>query len=202
MHLPEHDSPARGAFDALADSFAHGFAVLSRGGELLYANAALQALLATGDGLALDAQRLTHSEPLQAQRLATLLLQVACERGRANSMGLPRPSGRPAYGLLARGLGTTDDTGAAVIVYVSDAASRLDLPRELVQRVLGLTPAESGIAARLADGDDVDDIVSALGIRAATVRVHLRNIYRKLGISRQSDLVRLVLRTVAPLADS
>ena len=60
---------------------------------------------------------------------------------------------------------------------------------------LGLTPMESRVEALPAEGKTVGEIASATGRRVNTIRTHVRHIFRKLGITRQVDLVRLVLST-------
>ena len=64
-------------------------------------------------------------------------------------------------------------------------------------KTLGLTPMESRVAAGLAEGRSVDEMAGAMGHTKHAVYWHLQRIYRKLSISRQTELVRLVL----PLAD-
>jgi hypothetical protein len=44
-----------------------------------------------------------------------------------------------------------------------------------------------------------EDIGASLQIATATVRVHLRNVYRKLKINRQSDLVATILKSIMPM---
>ena len=56
---------------------------------------------------------------------------------------------------------------------------------------LGLTPAESQIAVWLAEGKTVREIATAPGRRAGSGDWSLNQIYRKQGISRQADVVRL-----------
>ena len=63
----------------------------------------------------------------------------------------------------------------------------------MVARTLGLTLAESQVAAWLADGTHLRDIARATGLTEGAIYWHLKQIYRKLPISRQVDLVRLVL---------
>ena len=53
--------------------------------------------------------------------------------------------------------------------------------------------AESQVAAWLADGQNVRDIARATGLTDGAIYWHLKQIYRKLPISRQVDLVWLVL---------
>ena len=53
----------------------------------------------------------------------------------------------------------------------------------------GLTPSEARVALHLAEGQTPEWIAEQRRITVATVRVHLRNCYEKLGISRQAELV-------------
>ena len=64
---------------------------------------------------------------------------------------------------------------------------------DLVATTLQLTRAETRVAVRLAEGKSVRDIAEATGHAERTIYWHLRRIYRKQSISRQVDLVRLVL---------
>ena len=82
--------------------------------------------------------------------------------------------------------------GAGALVLI-DRLDRHPLDAEQVGSVLGLTPAESRVAVGLAEGRTVPDIAAASGRAASTVRIHLKRIHRKLGVSRRADLVRLVL---------
>ena len=57
----------------------------------------------------------------------------------------------------------------------------------------GLTPAQSRVAALLADGNTVHDIVLKTGAKENSVRAHIKRIHSKLGVSTQAQLVRVVL---------
>ena len=81
---------------------------------------------------------------------------------------------------------------AALVLLVEPGRHpRLDLA--LVGTTLGLTPAESQVAVWLADGKSVRDMATATGLTEGAIYWHLKQIYQKLPISRQVDLVRLVL---------
>ena len=80
---------------------------------------------------------------------------------------------------------------ALVLIVEPGNASRIAPP--LVAALLGLTPVESQIAVWLAEGKTVHDIATATGRTKSSVYWHLKQIYRKRGITRQVDLVRLVL---------
>ena len=63
----------------------------------------------------------------------------------------------------------------------------------LVGETLGLTPAESQVAVWVARGRTVRDIAAITGRAENTVYWHLKRIYHKLSLSRQADLVQMVL---------
>ena len=65
-------------------------------------------------------------------------------------------------------------------------------PRYVAER-LGLTPMQGLVAVALAEGNNVPRIAAATGRKENTVRHHFKEIYRRLGISSQAELVRLVL---------
>lgn len=94
---------------------------------------------------------------------------------------------------------TTRETSRGHYVAVILRESRRDPVPELIQSQLSLTPSESRIACMLSRGSSVDQIASELGIKKATARTHLRNIYAKTGVRCQADLVRLLLEETDPL---
>ncbi|MDE0131247.1 MAG: helix-turn-helix transcriptional regulator [bacterium] len=65
-------------------------------------------------------------------------------------------------------------------------------PRFVAER-LGLTLTESRVSVLLSEGNSTAEIAAAMGNKESTVRWRLRQINRKLKISRQAQLVRLVL---------
>jgi len=81
----------------------------------------------------------------------------------------------------------------AALVLVIDPASRERINPELVSAMLGLTPAESRIAVLLAQGYSIADIATATGRGEGTIRWHTKQMFRKHNISRQTELVRMVL---------
>ena len=84
----------------------------------------------------------------------------------------------------------------AIALMVSDPTLRSSISRSALRKILPLTPAEAEIVAQLAEGRALNEISQAIGTAEGTIRVHLRNIFAKLGLRRQSDLVRVVLESV------
>ena len=81
----------------------------------------------------------------------------------------------------------------AALVLVVDPRSDTRIDPDLVAECLGLTPMESRVAVMMAEGKAVREIAAATGRKESTIRWHVRHIFTKHGITRQAELVRLVL---------
>jgi DNA-binding CsgD family transcriptional regulator len=58
---------------------------------------------------------------------------------------------------------------------------------------LKLSPAESRLALALIKGQTIKEYAYSAGLTDNTVRWHVKRIYRKLGVRRQTDFTRLLL---------
>ena len=81
----------------------------------------------------------------------------------------------------------------AALVLVADVRTPVQVDPDIVALALGLTSAESRVAAMLAAGHTVRDIAALTDRKERTVHSHLHQIYRKQDITRQAELVRRVL---------
>ena len=189
------------SLSGLLDNTRLGVIHLDRRGRLLEANTRARRLLRKGDGLFDQGGFLRARLPADNARLERLLgwaLPVFGDRvAGSGSMTVRRPPGRPRLAVHLTPVGARQaDFGrqrVAALVLVVDPASRPRVDAGLMAEALGLTPSESQVAALLAAGSSVRDIAAATGRQENAVYKHLKQIYRKLGISRQADLVRLVL---------
>jgi DNA-binding CsgD family transcriptional regulator len=66
------------------------------------------------------------------------------------------------------------------------------LDDQALARAFGLTPAEARVAARLAEGLSPTAIAESHGIRISTVRRQMAQLFSKVGVARQVDLVRIL----------
>ncbi len=92
--------------------------------------------------------------------------------------------------------GPQPDHGArhvAALVLIVEPGRQHRINPGLVATALELTPAETQVAVWLAEGMSVRDMADATGHTKAAIYWHLQQIYQKHSISRQADLVRLVL---------
>jgi DNA-binding CsgD family transcriptional regulator len=60
-------------------------------------------------------------------------------------------------------------------------------------RLYGLTPAESRLAAKIAEGRSLEQAAVMLNITTETARSYIKRILSKTGVKRQAELVRLLL---------
>ncbi|MXP64570.1 hypothetical protein E0493_14555 [Roseomonas sp. M0104] len=194
--------------EAGLEALPQGIAVIGRHGRLLHANAALRAMAALRDGLALTPAGLDLADPAARQALRHALdLVLAVRSGRVRllpdgtGLSIPRPSGAPAW--VAQALPLRAGSGgpfadlAGAVVLVADRTRRRPPSAVLLQRLLGLTPAEARLAAGLAAGQDLRQQARRRGVSPETLRSHLAAIRRKTGCRRQAELVALVLQTCA-----
>jgi DNA-binding CsgD family transcriptional regulator len=77
------------------------------------------------------------------------------------------------------------------------AAAQALQPADTVWRDLKLTSRETAIVDLVLQGHSSESIGLRLNISTGTVKVHRRNVYRKLGISSQTQLLSIYLKTFA-----
>ena len=141
----------------------------------------------------------------ELQQLLAAALPAHGGQGVSGSMEIRRGPGRSPYMLHVSPVGVRQmDFGArrvAALALIEEQAGKRRIDHQSVAAALGLTPAESRIGSALARGGRVRDIAVATGTRESTVRWHNRRILRKYGVTRQSDLVRLVQSSSVRIPD-
>ena len=119
-------------------------------------------------------------------------------QGVAGSMTIGRRPGQPKLVLhvspVAEQLLDFGARRVSALVLLVDPGGRPRLDIKAVAKVLGLTAAEGEVAVMLAEGRSPREIALATGRKIGTVYILTRRAHVKLGISRQTDLVRLVLQ--------
>ena len=86
----------------------------------------------------------------------------------------------------------------AALVLVDDPAGLTRIDPAVAAAALDLTGMESRVAVLLAQGMSVRETAAATGRKESTIRSHVKHIFAKHGLSRQAELVRLVLSVVKP----
>jgi DNA-binding CsgD family transcriptional regulator len=120
------------------------------------------------------------------------------------AISLTRPSGQPKLGVLVRSIPCNElsegNDWQQVAVFIRDPRHQPHPSHELVRRLFGFTSAEVALALLLTNGLTLDEAAVELNIRKNTARAHLRSIFSKTGVTRQTMLVRLLLNSVASVS--
>jgi DNA-binding CsgD family transcriptional regulator/PAS domain-containing protein len=86
-----------------------------------------------------------------------------------------------------------DYEGAKVAVFLSDPNLQQPISIDSLVTVYNLTPSEAQVAISLANGHSIDQIARKSNHSAHTIRSQLKSVFRKTGVSRQSELIKLLL---------
>lgn len=85
-----------------------------------------------------------------------------------------------------------DGTGASALVFRMRA--RVEPPDAADVQALGLTPTEAQVALGLVAGETAEEQAARRGVRAETIRWHVKNIYQRLSCDNRASLSALVLK--------
>ena len=185
--------------------------VLDEHGLVTDCNPMAQALLESGDGLRLVGQQLEASYATDNRKLQRLVRDALARKtpstvGLIEAMSVSRPSGKVSWGLVVQAMSpdlwTEGKHRPSVAVFVRDAEGKAQPSVKLAQQLFQLTPAETALAIQLANGLSLEEAAEVLNIRRNTARAHLRSIFSKTGVRRQTELVRIFLNSVAWLGAS
>jgi DNA-binding CsgD family transcriptional regulator/PAS domain-containing protein len=83
---------------------------------------------------------------------------------------------------------------ALILVDDPESAPAVTEGANLLRVEFKLTAAEATLAIQLASGEDLKGYAERTGVAYATVRTHLARIFDKMGLQRQSELCRLVVK--------
>jgi len=81
--------------------------------------------------------------------------------------------------------------GAAI--FISDPEDSVEISPEILSRLYDLTNAEARILNGLCQGKRLETLAEDLTVTVNTIRHHLKQVFRKTGTKRQSELIKLVL---------
>lgn len=183
--------------------------ILDEKGRILSTNATGHALLNAGDGLGVRDEHLfiegrDINKELQQSLDTIIRAQQRGETSVVKALRVPRSQGRSDLGLVIKPAPASQwsegQSSPSAAIFISDP----DLPESTSGQILcelfELTPAESILATALARGFSLAEASEAQNISQHTARAQLKSIFAKTGVSRQAELVRLVLKSVASLA--
>lgn len=200
----------RDVFAGAVEQLAVGTILLDEHGKFLTANHLATQILSERDGLEIVNQQLTLASPQQSRELKEIIqraLTNAREQQPAivQALRVQRPSGRPDLGLMLR-LVPQYQWGEgqqvpALAIFISDPGHGGEASQHTLAQLFGLTRAEAALATQLSRGLSIQEAAEALHVSLHTARTQLKSVFAKTGVSRQAELIRLIVKSVATMGN-
>lgn len=193
---------------ALIDTLPQAVFVLDGAGRVVLTNEKADHLLRKGDAIVLfDGKlqcRVSSQQILLEQAIRSALAPEAAE-ARGGWTQIERASDRrPLVAFVAPLVPCEEVFGffePKALVFVSDPAEASSIDDRALHDLYGLTLAEARLAIALSAGHSLESAAALLGVQPATVRSELKSVFRKVGVNRQQDLVR-VLTSLSSIGNS
>jgi DNA-binding CsgD family transcriptional regulator len=202
----------RGAFtDSGLERMRAPLIVLDSLGRVISLSQNAERIVAVSDGLTIKGGLVHANDPSDNARLNSLIFTALEARSdisfppggvmrvRRNSKALPyeiliAPVADKALVFTLR--------QPAVCLFIRDPLMREDSSVMLLQRLYGLSRAESRLFQELVGGGRLEHVAERLGLKKESARTVLKTIFRKTGTHRQTELIRLGLMGLSGLAEA
>lgn len=182
------------------DNIGTGFVLVDVRGEVVFANSEARRLLCERDGIALRNNRLFCDDFTAEARLTDALqkpaIRVTYES--TSAIRVPRASKSSPYAVLVSHAWSgrfentpAEDEHELTAVFISSGPGTAEMRPEAFRQLFDITDAQVRVLRALADGLLIDEIAAALNLSIHTVRAHVKSMCKTLGVSSQTDLVRI-----------
>ena len=181
------------AFALLSQALLAGVIVADSDGRVMSMNETAEHILSAKDGLTLQDGIVTPARAFERARLSNVFakLEEAAD-GSADRFLVGRLSSRFPYALLV--VPFRDETRHAfALIIVTDFDLRTSFRPEVVTELFGFTAAEARLAIAIANGKELAEVAQETGRAVPTLRAQLRALFKKADVTRQAELVRLIL---------
>lgn len=184
-----------GTLTSILDSLTNGVVLVTEAARPILCNQRAQQILAARDGLSLRSDVLSTDLPRDTRALHHMVRAVALDQSCVRRLCIERPSGRPPLVVTASPANTVRPAhrGAqsTAVLFVREPDAHAVIDEIALADIYRLTGRESAVAAMIAGGKDPGRVAAALQIGVGTVRNHLKRVFDKMGVTRQSELVLL-----------
>lgn len=199
----------RELFAGAINKLSVGTILLDQNLHYVHSNQLASELLQQKDGISIIDRKLHlhHQEETQQlyqllQEIKEALLQEKSSLVRAFS--IRRPSGRPDLALIIRTVPIIEwresQKTPTIALFLSDPEQQFSTSQQTLIELFSFTKAEASLAMLLTRGLTLAEASSQLNISQHTARAQLKAIFAKSGVTRQAELIRLIVKSVADLA--
>ncbi len=187
------ETDPNGFAKAAIDHLSTGVIVLGTRGQILFTNQRAGSLLARGDGVLVGNTGICHASTTEDTRRLHSAVKAARDNKVPDALTLDTRSHGPLRVVVRPGEEAGGGSEPVVCLYLFADDDRPDVDPHLLRGIFGLTPSESRLAAALAGGLSLEAAARNEGWTLNSARSYLKVVFDKVGVSRQADLVRVVL---------
>ncbi len=193
--LADHE----GHKDALAsvlDQLPMSLLIVDASGRILESNLQARNLLAQACGITQQGGLLTTAEPKAREQLGRLIRQLARKAPGspdADAILIPTASDERLVAYLSPVISSSDGERSNVAIFLSPMKSQPLPVSATFASLYSLTSSERDICSLLARGLDLKEIADHRSSSQHTVRSQIKSVFSKTGVSRQTELVSLIL---------
>lgn len=183
-----------------------GTITLDERGKVINCNISANQFISDQDGISILNEQIHLQNNAARDRMKEYVQEVINAQRRQEqppvyAMAVDRPSGKAPYELLIKPINIDKTVESAhtphIMVFVSDPEKKHEIDIKMLMSLYSLTRAEALLAKNLAAGCSLDQSAANLGIARNTARAQLRSIFSKTGVTQQSMLVSLILKSLA-----
>jgi DNA-binding NarL/FixJ family response regulator len=197
--LRDRAGPSAPAMDGVSakaaiDQMKCGVIVLGPRGQVLFTNQRAGTLLSRRDGIMVENTGICRASSAEGTQRLHAAIRTARDEGTADAVSIETRD----HGVLRVVVrprepeSTEDETLICLYLFADDDDPAVD--PNLLRGMFGLTPSESRLAANLASGQSLESAAESEGWTLNSAKTYLKAVFGKVGVSRQADLVRVILR--------
>lgn len=168
--------------------------------RIIYANAAADRILSSSALLSAKVNQFSLADAALDARLEAM---IAAATGLTSGTAVDasgwltarHPGLAPLHMFVGPALPSLDPGLSArpmAMVILHDRSAGPQAPIAMLTDLFGLTMTEARLAALLGGGAALESAALQLGQAVGTARIHLKSIFRKMGVDRQQDMVRVL----------
>jgi len=186
------------------DRLVIGLILYDRNGKPVYINPTAMAIIDSHPALELHEGNLLLINPEDERNLRKTIVDTAAidpddSWKQSVAIGITHPDVEAPLPILVTPMhehlitSDLDHEGAKVAVFLTDPNLQQPISVDSLVSVYSLTPSEAQVAISLANGHSIDQIANQSHHSSHTIRSQLKAVFRKTGVSRQSELIKLLL---------
>jgi DNA-binding CsgD family transcriptional regulator len=175
-----------------------GVVFVGAGNEVLLTNTQADRQLKAAKGIRLSCGKLALNKSADHQALQVLLESASRPSRTARTpaggcMQITGACGHPLFITVAPLRRCDISEEGTAVIFITDPDERTQLPADLLRRCYGLTSAESRLVMLLIEGKSLREAAASQSTSPNTAKAHLKSVFAKTGVRRQTELMRLLL---------